>query len=109
MARRRNVSTEKMKNQEGIKLGIAWYREDQWQLLKSIASGPDIIEETYQEWLQCAEESLRKLKHRGLKPVKVDFDVKEFMDWCAREGRKPDGESRSEYTAELLRKGQGIG
>ncbi len=95
-----------MKNQKGVKLGIAWYREDQWQLLKSTASDPDIIEETYEKWLQYAEDSLKKMKDQGLKPAKVDFDVKEFIDWCRREGRIPDGESRSEYTAELLRRGE---
>ncbi len=92
-----------MKNQKGIKLGIAWYREEQWQLLKSTASDPEIIEDTYQEWLQSAKESIKKLKKQGLTPMQVNLDVKKFNDWCRREGRIPDAASRSEYTAELLR------
>jgi hypothetical protein len=93
-----------MKNQKGIQLGIAWYREEQWQLLKSTASDPEIMEETYQEWLQSAKESIKKLKKQGLTPIQVDLDVKDLNDWCRKEGRTPDAASRSEYTAESLRR-----
>jgi hypothetical protein len=93
----------KRMNQKGIKLGVAWYRENQWQLLKTTASDPEIIEETYLEWLQQAQESIRKLKTQGLDPVMIDFDVNEFNDWCRKHHHSPDGESRSEYVALLLR------
>ncbi len=87
-----------------MKLGIAWYREDQWQLLRSTASDVENIEDTYQEWLQSAEKAMKELKKQGLKPVKADLNVKEFNEWCEIEGRIPDAGSRSEYTAELLRR-----
>lgn len=92
-----------MKNKTGIKLGVAWYREDQWQLLKSTASDAENIEDTYQEWLQSAEKAMKRLEKQGFKPGKVDLNVKEFNGWCEREGRIPNAGSRSEYTAELLR------
>jgi len=95
---------QKMKNKKGIKLGVAWYREDQWELLKSTASDRENIEDTYHEWLQHAEEGIKKFKNQGLRPARVDLNVKEFNDWCEREGRIPDAGSRSEYTAELLRR-----
>ncbi len=87
-----------------MKLAIAWYREDQWPLLKSTASDPEVIEDTYREWLQYATESIGKLKNQGFEPVKIDFDVNEFNRWCKRDKRIPDGQSRSEYAADLLRR-----
>ncbi len=93
-----------MKKQNDIKLGIAWYRKDQWQLLRSTACDAENIEDTYQEWLRSAEKAIKRFKKQGLKPVKVDLDVKEFNDWCEREGKIPNAGSRSEYAAELLRR-----
>jgi hypothetical protein len=92
-----------MKKQK-IKLGIAWYREDQWSLLKSTASDSGGIENTYEEWFQHASESIKKLENQGVEPVKIVFDVNEFNDWCKRNKKFLDGESRSEYTALLLRR-----
>ena len=86
-----------------MKFGIAWYREDQWQLLISTASDPEVIEDTYQEWLQQAGQFIRKLKKEGYDPIKIDFDVNEFNDWCQRNMKVPNGDSRSEYTTHLLR------
>ena len=93
-----------MKKQKDVRLGIAWYREDQWELLKSTASDAENIEHTYQEWLQSAEDSIEKLKKQGFGPVKVDLDVNEFNEWCGRKGRIRNAGSRSEYTADLLRR-----
>ncbi len=87
----------------GVKLGVAWYREDQWHLLRSTASDPESIEERYEDWFQSAEKAIKKLKKQRLRPVKVDFNVREFNDWCKKEGRAPDGNSRSIYVAYLLR------
>jgi len=88
---------------EGMKFGIAWFREDQWPLLRSTASDSEVIEDTYQEWLDHAYEFIKKLKKEGYQPVKIDFDVNEFNDWCQRNMKVPNGDSRSEYTAHLLR------
>ncbi len=90
--------------QNGINLGVAWYRKDEWQLLRSTAADREMIEETYEEWLECAEKGLKKLKKQGLRPVKIDFNVDEFNDWCKTEDRIPDSDSRSFYAADLLRR-----
>ncbi len=87
-----------------IKTGIAWYREDQWLLLKSTAFDSGTMEDTFQEWLQHANETMRKLKSQGLNPVKVDFDVHEFNNWCKSNNRVSDGRSRADYAAYLLQK-----
>ncbi|MBI5193797.1 MAG: hypothetical protein HZA08_10205 [Nitrospirae bacterium] len=86
-----------------INIGIASYREDQWGLLKSTASDPEVIENTYQEWLENTGRVIEDLKKNDYEPVKVDFDVKRFNDWCQINNKTPNGESRSEYVGHLLR------
>lgn len=71
--------------------------------MKSTASDSEVIEDTYQEWLQHATKLIKKLKKEGYDPVKIDFDVNEFNDWCQINMKVPNGDSRSEYTAHLLR------
>jgi hypothetical protein len=95
---------EKMKKRKDIRFGIAWYRENQWELLRSTAFDSENIEDTYQDWLESAEDSMEKLKRQGFEPVKVYLDVEDFNEWCGRKGRIRDAVSRSEYTADLLRR-----
>ncbi len=63
-------------------LGIAWYRENQWELLKSTASDPEAIEDTYEEWVQKATKAIKRMKKPGVELLKVDFDVIQFNEWC---------------------------
>jgi hypothetical protein len=86
-----------------IKIGVAWYREDQWPLLKSTASDPEAIEDTYHEWLEHIGKAMKKLKREDYEPVKIDFDVNKFNDWCRINKKDPNGESRAEYTTHFLR------
>jgi hypothetical protein len=86
-----------------MKLGIAWYRADQWELLKATATDPEIIEDTYQEWLANTKKRLEELREAGQEIVEVDFDVKKFNNWCENNEKALNGTSRSEYTARLLR------
>lgn len=86
-----------------MKLGIAWYREDQWELLKSTASDSKAIEDTHQEWLKNVGRLFKKLKKEGYEPVEVDLDVNKFNDWCQINNKAHNGKSRSEYTAYLLK------
>ena len=83
---------------------MAWYRKDQWELLKLTAADSENIEDTYEVWEKQAIFALKELKKRGQFFEKVDFDVKQFNQWCKEENKKPDSKTRSEYVAYLLRK-----
>jgi hypothetical protein len=36
------------------KMGFAWYRKEQWDLLLAVSSDRDCLEQTYEEWLVAA-------------------------------------------------------
>jgi hypothetical protein len=85
-----------------VKIGIAWYREDQWSLLRSTAADPEAIEDTYRDWLTYAVKLIEDLKQQGFDPVRVDFDVKKFNKWCKQNQKAPNSRSRSQYATHLL-------
>jgi hypothetical protein len=94
----------KMKPSGQLKLGIAWFRLEQWSRLLEISEDREDLEETFAEWESLAEEKLRDLRAQGLDAEKVTIDLEELLAWCKSRGLSVDGRTRSQYVAELLRK-----
>ena len=89
-----------------IPIGVAWYRPDQWDLLKALSTDSDQLEHTYGEWLRGATKALRMLIQEGADAWKVDVDVRELAAWCEREHVPLDGSARATFTANQLRETQ---
>jgi hypothetical protein len=94
----------KMKPSGQLKLGIAWFRLEQWSRLLEISEDREDLEETFAEWESLAEEKLRDLRAQGLDAEKVTIDLEELLAWCKSRGLSVDARARSQYVAELLRK-----
>jgi len=86
--------------------GICWYSAEQWARLREVASDPENLEETHEEWLAIMKRSLRDFREAGLPYQLVDIDVEELVSWCKRKGRPINGSSRAEYAAHLLQQRQ---
>lgn len=85
-------------------VAIAWYRRDQWALLRAKAADPESIENTFDEWLQGASKVERDLRNSGIEVSRIECDVFVMIDWCKREELRFDSEARSQYAAEELRR-----
>jgi hypothetical protein len=83
--------------------GIAWFRRDQWSLLRSLAADPDKLEQSHSEWIRHAEKAIKTLKKQGVSARKVDVEVNALQRWCAEQGRPLDGAARAAYAAAHLR------
>jgi hypothetical protein len=86
-------------------LGIAWYRPDQYGLLRALAADAHIMTHTHVEWEAGAMKLMNDLRQQGLDARRVDVDVNEMAAWCQRQGKPFDSAARSIYAAELLRSG----
>jgi hypothetical protein len=86
-----------------MKLGIVWYKPEQWERLKEISEDRDDIEDTFDEWQVNAEKGIKLLRGQGIMPEKVLIDVETFLAWCSKKDLPPNGGSRSEYVAWLMR------
>ena len=81
------------------KVGVGWYREDQWNLLLEHAADRDKLEETYGEWLEVARKGMKNLTKAEVQFEKIPIDVEELIKWCREKGCAVDGSSRSEFIA----------
>jgi uncharacterized protein YecA (UPF0149 family) len=86
-----------------MKLGIVWYKPEQWKRLKEISEDREDTEETFDEWQVNAKKGIKLMQSQGIIPEKVLVDVEEFLAWCSGKGLFPNGESRSEYAAWLMK------
>ena len=80
---------------------LAWYRQDQWQLLLDYSTDSDRLERTYQEWLEHAEKKVNEMGKEGINVVKIDINIEEMKKWCERHDKQIDGYTRSEYAVFL--------
>lgn len=91
------------KNKPAMITGIAWYRPEQWQRLRQVASDRGDLEERYEEWLTLASQKLAELKQAGFRIEKMEVDVEELLSWCAVRGLPVDASARSQFVADKLR------
>jgi len=82
-------------------IALAWYRQEQWQLLLDYSTDSDKLERTYQEWLEHAEERVNEMGNNGINVVKVGINIEEMKKWCERHDKLIDGHTRSEYAVFL--------
>ncbi len=85
------------------KVGVAWYRRDQWQKLLSASVDNEDLEETFGEWAKAAENTIRELRVRGQRIEKVDVDVDSILKWCQEKRLPFDSKARARFVAEKMR------
>jgi hypothetical protein len=98
MGRQRRLKLTK-RAAAAVVTGIAWYRRDQWPRLREVAADPEILEETYDGWLMLAEDAMRKLARKGIKPQPLDIDVEELVSWCREKHRPIDQGARAAFAS----------
>jgi len=86
-----------MKEHRKMIAGIAWYRREEYGLLRTLASDADSMAATYDEWLAAGTKLIAELEKQGIVARKVDVEVRELAAWCERQGRPLDGAARSEF------------
>jgi hypothetical protein len=83
-------------------LGVAWYRADQWQRFRALASDREALHDTYAEWEASALEKLRELRTLGIAARAVPIDIDELAQWCSERKRTLDSAARAQFVAEKV-------
>jgi hypothetical protein len=89
-------------------VGVAWYRADQWERLRSLAADAHVLHDTYAEWEAAALERLADFRARGMLIEPVPVDIDELAQWCREHHQAMDGKARSAFVAEKVQE-QGSG
>ncbi|NTV87878.1 MAG: hypothetical protein HGA21_14200 [Burkholderiaceae bacterium] len=67
--------------------------------VKESSVDPDRFENTYEEWLEMAEEALSDMKAAGLKVDRALINAEELLAWCIAHNKINSAASRSEFVA----------
>ena len=94
-----------MDGSQEVFVGIAWFRPEQWELLREVAADPDILEATHGEWEKLARQAINDFAKLGILARRVDVDVQRLQAWCADHQRPLDASARAAYATERLRYG----
>lgn len=83
--------------------GVGWYSLEEWTKLKRVAADSEKLHDTYEQWVEAAEQAEQQLKRSGLSPRRVSVKVGPLMVWCAARQKPLDGKTRAEYVTGLIR------
>lgn len=86
----------------GMRIGVAWYAEAEWEKLRQAAADPDTLETTYAEWELVYQEGRRGLTAQGILTERVEVKVDDLVAWCKRERRRLDSSARAAFVTEVL-------
>jgi hypothetical protein len=80
-------------------VGVAWYRPEQWEMLRNASVDKDKLEDTHAEWQKDAERVVKELRQQGFYVVKIDVEIADLLLWCESQEIPLNGEARSKYAA----------
>ena len=91
-----------MDSPQHSEVAMAWYRRDQWALLRAMSADGQSLEETYEAWFAFASKQVRDLEAKGFVVHKIEVEMSALARWCESEGRPVDGDARAEYARRSL-------
>jgi len=83
-------------------LGIAWYKEEDYLRLKDLFVDGHTLPDTFNEWLDKAQNLFNQHRTKGHIVEKVYIDPNTFPDWCRGRGLDIDTNARSEFASEFV-------
>jgi len=91
---------------QNIVIGIAWYRESEWKEFRLRMADPEIFDYSYADWIIGAQQSIQEFESQGIIVRKIPIPIEEFLSWCKKTRRAPDGPSRAAYVAEKTKENE---
>lgn len=78
-------------------VGIPWYRREDYPRLRKIFADGNKLSPTYQEWLNLAQQTKKRLEGNGMRVVEAHIDPATFPAWCKSKGLNVDAQCRMEF------------
>ena len=93
-----------------VEVGVTWYTEAEWALVRAAAADPDRFEPTFEEWERMAEQSLANFRPSGIVPTKVYVNANDLLAWCLVRKKTNNAAARAQFVSEqgAKRHGEGI-
>jgi hypothetical protein len=91
-----------MSNTDASRINAAallWFTRATYASHRAIMSDPEVLPESFDEWLAQAKAGERGLQAAGAVTIRVPFDPLAFTLFCASRRLNPNGKTRSEFAA----------
>ena len=85
-------------------IGFCWFHRDGYADARAMMADPEILFDTFDEWLAAAKKIEREVTARGEKVVRIRFDPAAFLLWCVGANRQPDEKARAAWAADAARR-----
>lgn len=84
-------------------LGFCWFRREDYDTARSVMADPEILFDTFDEWLAGARRIESEITAKGDKVVRIRFDLPVFLLWCATNNAQPNEQARAKWAAQAVR------
>ncbi len=84
--------------------GFCWFRREDYDEARAAMADPEVLFDTFDEWLKAAKKIESDMAAQGHKVVRIRFDIISFMLYCATHDVPPIEQSRANWAAAELRR-----
>ena len=85
-------------------VGVAWYRQEQYERFLASAKDREQLEATWIGWKREAEAVLQGYRALGMEVRRVEVDLDELLAYCMIENTPNTAESRAAHVMEMLQR-----
>lgn len=86
-----------MSSEEIMVVAFCWYEQSEWEALKRTAADKEILDDTYEEWKQNANDSIATARAEGHQVQKIKIKIDRLEAWCGEQGIDNNSTARTQY------------
>lgn len=89
-----------MTNEPARRIGLPWYRREDYPRIREMMADRHNLAPTYESWLAAAENNETVGREAGLHVSRIIIEPDDFARWCAEKNVDPDSAARRDYVAD---------
>jgi len=82
-----------------LTLKLAFYEKKDWAYFLSVADDRESLEDEWEDWFKTYLKSKLELLGFGFSVKEISIDIRELLEYCAKNNLKNDGKARSHFVA----------
>ena len=84
--------------------GFCWFLRDEYDEARAAMADPEVLFDTYGEWLKAAKKIEADVTAQGGKVIRIRFDLPSFRFYCLTHNVPPVEQTRANWAAAELRR-----
>lgn len=84
--------------------GFCWFHRDDYDAARAAMADPEVLFDTFAEWLKAAKKIEAEVTAKGHKVVRIPFDLQAFLFYCMTRNIPPVEQARANWAADELRR-----